>query len=160
VDSSCAPCDDLTFDAKFIPPMPPTRNVVVTTGDVFEATGAQRIGIVLRSPFLDSQRNRVLEQVPVFLSQDGAETPIARLFLTEREVSGAGAAEPFYELGRGGDARRKRAALGGRTPSRSSTSCSARQPGLGSGAPRPRREEGVAAVPARSPAGGGAAAVY
>ena len=98
VDSNCAPCDDRTFDAKFIPPMPPTRNVVVTTGDVFEATGAQRIGIVLRSPFLDSQRNRILEQPPVFLTRDGAETPIARLFLTERELSGAGASEPLYEL--------------------------------------------------------------
>jgi hypothetical protein len=98
VDGSCAACDDVTFDAKFIPPMPATRKVVVTTGDVFEATGAERIALQLRSPFLDSQRSRVVEQAPVFVTRDGAETELARLFLGERELSGAGAGEPFYEL--------------------------------------------------------------
>jgi hypothetical protein len=98
VDGNCAPCDDATFDAKFIPPPPATRKVVVTTGDVFEVTGAERIALTLRSPFLDSQRNRIVEQAPVFLTRDGVETELARLFLTERELSGAGSSEPFYEL--------------------------------------------------------------
>ncbi|MEN8158738.1 MAG: hypothetical protein ABFS41_01555, partial [Myxococcota bacterium] len=98
VDGSCAACDDATFDAKFIPPMPATRKVVVTTGDVFEVTGAERIALLLRSPFLDSQRNRVVEQAPVFLTRDGVETELARLFLSDRELTGEGASEPLYEL--------------------------------------------------------------
>ncbi len=98
VDGSCEPCDDLVFTERFIPPPPSTRQLVFTTGDVFESTGAYHIRVHVRSPFLDPQRNRVLVSPSVLLEQDGAEAPIARLFLTDREMSGEGAGEPFYEF--------------------------------------------------------------
>ena len=97
VDQHCEPCNDRVFDAKFIPPMPSSREVVFTTGDVFEATGAHRIGVYLRSPFLDPQRSQIVSQPAVWLTGDGEETPVARLFLSDRELTGAGAEEPLYE---------------------------------------------------------------
>ncbi len=97
VDGSCEPCDERVFDARFIPPPPSTRPVVFTTGDAFEATGAERISVVLRSPFLDPQRERIAQAPAVALEEDGVEYPIAQLFLTDREFTGAGAQEPFYE---------------------------------------------------------------
>ena len=61
VDGSCEVCDDRVFDQKFIPALPSSRPVVFTTGDAFESTGAERIVVHLRSPFLDPQRSRVLQ---------------------------------------------------------------------------------------------------
>jgi len=98
VESACEPCDDSVFTAKFIPPPPSTRQVVFTTGDVFESTGAYHIRIHVRSPFLDPQHGRVRVAPSVLLEADGAEVPIARLFLTDREMDGAGASEPLYEF--------------------------------------------------------------
>ncbi len=98
VDGSCEPCDDLVFTERFIPPPPSTRQLVFTTGDAFESTGAYQIRVHVRSPFLDPQRNRVLVSPSVLLQEDGEETSIARLFLTDREMSGEGAREPFYEF--------------------------------------------------------------
>lgn len=98
VEGSCEPCDEQVFTEKFIPPPPSTRQIQFTTGDVFEVTGAYQIRIHVRSPFFDPQRNRVTEQPSVSLEKDGVEYPIARLFLTERELSGAGAQVPFYEF--------------------------------------------------------------
>lgn len=98
VDGSCAPCDDQVFTERFIPPPPSTRQIEFTTGDAFESTGAYHIRVHVRSPFLDPQRNRVLVSPSVLLERDGAEFAIARLFLTDREMSGQGAHEPFYEF--------------------------------------------------------------
>ena len=97
VDGACESCDDLVFTEKFIPPPPSTRQILFTTGDAFESTGAFHMRVHVRSPFLDPQRSRVLVRPSVMLEQDGVETPIARLFLTDREMSGEGAEEPFYE---------------------------------------------------------------
>jgi len=98
VDGDCAACDDLVFTERFIPPPPSTRQILFTTGDAFEATGAYQVRVHVRSPFLDPQRNRVLVGPSVMIEQDGAEIPVARLFLTDREVYGQGAQEPFYEF--------------------------------------------------------------
>jgi hypothetical protein len=98
VDGACDACDELVFTEKFIPPPPSTREIQFTTGDVFEVTSAYQIRIHVRSPFLDPQRNRVLEQPGVMLDKDGVEYPIARLFLTDREMTGAGTQVPFYEF--------------------------------------------------------------
>ena len=97
VDQNCTPCNDRVFDTKFIPPMPSSRDVVFTTGDVFEATGAHRIAVYLRSPFLDPQRSNIVTQPAVWLTEDGDETTVARLFVSDRELTGAGADEPLYE---------------------------------------------------------------
>lgn len=97
VDADCGSCDDRVLSAKFIPPAPATREVVFTTGDLFEATGAYRVSVHLRSPFLEPQRSRVLEPPPVVLTEDGTEYTIARLFLKDREFTGEGAHQPFYE---------------------------------------------------------------
>ncbi len=98
VDGACDACDELVFNEKFIPPPPSTREIQFTTGDVFEVTGAYQIRVHVRSPFLDPQRNRVLVNPAVPLDRDGAEFAIGRLFLTDREVSGQGAREPYYEF--------------------------------------------------------------
>jgi hypothetical protein len=98
VDGNCDPCDELVFTEKFIPPPPSTRQIVFTTGDVFEVTNAYQIRVYIRSPFLDPQHTRVLEQPAVLLDKDGAEYPIGRIFLTERELSGGGVQEPFYQF--------------------------------------------------------------
>ena len=98
VDGDCKQCDDLVFTEKFIPPPPSTRQVLFTTGDAFETTGAYQVRVHVRSPFLDPQRNRVMVGPTVALDRDGAEVPVARLFLTDREVYGDGAGEPFYEF--------------------------------------------------------------
>jgi len=98
VDGACDACDELVFTEKFIPPPPATRRIQFTTGDVFEITGAYQIRIHVRSPFLDPQRSQILEQPAVVLEKDGVEYPIGRLFLTNRELSGAGAQVPFYEF--------------------------------------------------------------
>jgi hypothetical protein len=98
VDGSCDTCDDLVFTEKFIPPPPSTRQILFTTGDVFEATGAYHVRVHVRSPFLDPQRNRVMVAPSVLLDQDGGEFPISRLFLTDREMNGQGKDEPFYDF--------------------------------------------------------------
>jgi len=98
VDGACDACDELVFTEKFIPPPPSTRQIQFTTGDVFEITSAYQIRVHVRSPFLDPQRNRVMEQPAVVLDKDGQEYPIARLFLTDRELTGAGTQVPFYEF--------------------------------------------------------------
>ncbi len=97
VENRCEPCDKRVFTERFIPAPPPTRMLMVTTGDVFEATGAERVAIFVRSPFLDPQRSSIRQQPAVQLSGDGEETAVARLFLGEREISGEGAGEPLYE---------------------------------------------------------------
>ncbi|MCA9512962.1 MAG: hypothetical protein KC560_19790 [Myxococcales bacterium] len=97
VDGTCAPCDDAVFSERFIPDLPKTREVVFTTGDAFEATGAERITVHVRSPFLDPQRSAIVQLPGVRLAADGQETQVARLFLTEREFSPAASHEPFYE---------------------------------------------------------------
>jgi hypothetical protein len=98
VDGACDACDELVFTEKFIPPPPSTRQIQFTTGDVFEVTGAYQIRVHVRSPFLDPQRNRILEQPAVTLEKDGAEYPIARIFVTDRELTGPGTQVPFYEF--------------------------------------------------------------
>jgi hypothetical protein len=98
VDGNCDACDDLVFTDKFIPPPPSTREIQFTTGDVFEVTGAYQIRVYIRSPFLDPQHTRILEQPAVVLDKDGNEFPIGRIFLTQRELTGQGAHEPFYEF--------------------------------------------------------------
>ncbi len=97
VEGDCEPCDDLVFTEKFIPPPPSTRQLVFTTGDVFESTGAHQILVHVRSQFLDPQRTRVLTRPAVVLEEDGEEVPIARLFLTDAEMNRGDAKEPFYE---------------------------------------------------------------
>lgn len=97
VQSRCEPCDEKVFTERFIPAPPPTQMLMVTTGDVFEATGAERVAIHVRSPFLDPQRDGIRQQPGVALTGDGEEIAIGRLFLRERELSGAGASQPFYE---------------------------------------------------------------
>ncbi len=98
VESDCESCDDRVFNERFIPPPPATRRIVFTTGDVFEATGAYRINVQVRSPFLTPQRNRVVEQPTVTLTKDGEETVLGKLFLSEREITGTGAEQPLYEF--------------------------------------------------------------
>jgi hypothetical protein len=98
VDGACDACDELVFTEKFIPPPPSTRQIQFTTGDAFEVTGAYQIRVHVRSPFLDPQRNRILEQPAVTLEKDGTEYPIARIFVTDRELTGPGTQVPFYEF--------------------------------------------------------------
>lgn len=98
VESDCESCDDRVFNERFIPPPPATRRIVFTTGDVFEATGAYRINVQVRSPFLTPQRNRLVEQPSVTLTKDGEETVLGKLFLSEREITGTGADQPLYEF--------------------------------------------------------------
>ena len=40
----------------------------------------------------------MLTQPAVLLDKDGTEFPVAQLFLTDRELNGAGVDEPFYEF--------------------------------------------------------------
>jgi hypothetical protein len=97
VDGACEPCDERVFDEKFIPSPPATRELKFTSGDLFEATGAFRISVYLRSPFLTPSRDEIVEPPPIAITGDGKEIPAAQLFLSERELSGAGASEPLYE---------------------------------------------------------------
>jgi hypothetical protein len=93
VERKCEACDARVFDEKFIPSAAATRPVVMTATDVFEATGASRLAVRLRSKHLTPSRE--LAALPqVMLSEDGAPKAVAQLFVSEAELA---ADEPLYD---------------------------------------------------------------
>jgi hypothetical protein len=97
VDGACDACDELVFTEKFIPPPPSTRRSSSRPATCSRSPSAYQIRVHVRSPFLDPQRNR--DRAARRTAREGRhEYPIARLFLTDRELTGAGTQVPFYEF--------------------------------------------------------------